>query len=276
MTAPAPFIFSEICNNASNGMAALWVNLLTNLAADSENPEYPVGNVLDQHPKKVWKSGVAGSSTISFDIAQGSNCLTIFGTNASKIAIKFFDPNAIAWEESVAWEPSVAWEKSIEEDAYVFDLVQQGNTYAIWLDFKALPVHLKGTISFIAPGNEPVHVGVLLGGVRKDVGVNPLKGLTEGLVSYSSKIQLTNGAWWAEKRDIVRKFSGTIFIEREPVFYDFMYRIARELEPFPAAWKVTDINLHNWIVYGMLEDMPTGTHEHFQYSTINFNILEVI
>ena len=262
-------------NNNKRGMACLWKNTITGLSASSEVDGYPVENVLDEHPKKIWKSVETGKAVTEFYVSAGSNALAIFGTNAHKVRVVITNPNAIEWETDVEWEPGVEWESVDFVGAFEYELTQQGHTYALWIDFPPLIVGMKISIEYRTLNYDQIEVGILRAGRRVDFINNPLRGLTESLIDYSITKELSNGAIYVKKRDIVRNFSGQIFVDREPYFYNFLYDVSREIGLVPAAWKITDMNLCRWIVFGQLA-MPSGSHLYTYNSTISFNIKEVI
>lgn len=268
----------DSCNNDKQGLACLKVkdNTLSNLVSSSEDANYPVENILDNHPKKVWKSTSIGEADVSFDIGGGSNSLTIFGTNAKRVAVSMTDPNAVEWEDGVVWEADVSWANVYFPSGMSFPLIQQGDTFSLWLDFIVVDGNVRINIIFYSDNNIVVSVGIILCGERTDIGVNPLNQLSEGLIDYSIVRELSNGAIYTKKRDRVRTFSGNLWLDRQEAFYVMMYEIARDLGPEPAAWKITDTDLSHWPVFGRLSNMPTGVHETFRDTNVSFNIQEVL
>lgn len=140
-------------------------------------------------------------------------------------------------------------------------------------DFQTDKINIVLTFS---GGNASVEMGVEVAGPVWTF-PDPKYGLSEGLKDYSIVKELNNGAFYSRPRDIVKTFSGSIIVERDRVFYDFMHRVAKECGPSPLAWLVSS-NLTNqdWSVYAKFDGMPSGQHAYLNHSDINFNLLEVV
>lgn len=177
----------------------------------------------------------------------------------------------------VEWEAGVEWDNTGFVSGQEFTLNQQGNTYALWLDFEnTSEAPIKVDLVFSSTSRKVIEVGVIRCGISYNADVNPQRPMTEELVDYSIVRELSNGATYVKKRDIVREFSGELYLARERDFYNFMYGVAREIGQQPIAWKITDINLIDWIVFGRLTNMPVGRHSDPDRSRVNFKIREVL
>ena len=260
----------DTCNNRKEGQACITKNSMSNLTADSENENYPIDNVLDEHPKRKWKAASVGESTVQFSTASGNNCLAIFNTNATKAVITLTDPNGVEWEAGVEWSNvDFAGEHELTT-------LQQGDSFSLWVDFNNTNSTISVSIKLTTTVAEPVEVGIIRCGISNNIGVNPLRGVREGLIDYSIVKPLSNGAEFLKKRDIVRTFSGRLYLDRDRDFYNYMYAIAREVGQEPIAWKITDLNLSDWTVFGKLNAMPNGSHDDPSKTNISFNIREVL
>ena len=94
-------------------MATQKISAVSSTSADTA---YPDDNILDEHPKKLWKaaSGVS-EATLTFTICTGSAGIAIFNTNAVEITASVTDANYIAWFASDAdWTSDATW---VAEDA---------------------------------------------------------------------------------------------------------------------------------------------------------------
>ena len=98
-----------------------------------------------------------------------------------------------------------------------------------------------------------------------------------GLRSYSIVEELNNGAKYISKKDIVRTFSFTLFENRDTDFYAFMRTVIQRLGEVPTSWRIYS-GAEDWqfVVFAMVDGMPTGTHVSPDDSLIQVNLLEVI
>jgi hypothetical protein len=258
------------------GMTGIVYNTVSGVTASSQHPEYPVDNVLDDHPKKVWMSDNTGMSSLTFYIDEETDAITLFGTNAIKILFHISDPNGIEWEILVEWDSETGWSNNVGYGTGLFELYQNGDTYAIWLDIDPVSIPLEVTMELVAADDAPVEVGILWTGKKVEMDTNPSMGLNEGLIDYSITKELSNGAIWVKDRDIVRYFSGEIDVIRERKFYEFLYGIARNIGQNPIPWKITNLNTTDWILFGKFDSMPSGSHYSINNTRISFAIKEVL
>jgi len=255
------------------GLQVIAENRMTSVEASSENANYPDDNVLDEHPKKVWKAvDSVTTASLKCTFTGGCNTLAIFGSNASSITANIRDPNAISWPDFVSniWV-DVVWVYT--PITTTIEMQQTGNSFAMWATFEYLEDTL--TMDIIFNSSETVQAGVVVAGEALGFR-NPDYGLTQGAVDYSIPKQMSNGAFWFKQRDVVRTFSGKMLLERDAEFYSFMNTVARVNSYSPMAWRVTDLDSFEWVVYARFTNQPQGTHAYPIHSSVDFSIIEVL
>jgi len=135
---------------------------------------------------------------------------------------------------------------------------------------------VKHNILIEFTGSDTIHAGVIRAGTITEF-QDPQYGLSESLKDFSIVKELNNGAIYVRKRNVVKTYSGTIFVDRDREFYSFMRDIIQLNGPSPIFWWVSS-NLTNmdWIVFAKPDGLPTGSHSLFAHSEINFSIQEVV
>ena len=246
------------------------------ISASSENPNYPAANLLDEHPKRKWMA--ADNTVLSAVLTVSSHGITggmaFVGVVADQIAVEITDPAGITWQ-NVAWQ-NVTWNTVPEGISMTKEFVHNDSYSALWVEFPEFdgPVSIVITLSKDPSTADTLSAGVLVVGQFYEIpGLEyPLQ---EGLQDYSIIRELSNGATYRKRRDIVRTFSGTILNDRVKFFWVFMRDICRVNGTRPMMWKLCDID-GEFIVYGRLANMPTGSHDYFEYSRQNFELIEVL
>ncbi|MBW1778932.1 MAG: hypothetical protein JRJ54_15330, partial [Deltaproteobacteria bacterium] len=66
-------------------MKVIYPNNITVLSADEEDASYPVSNLLDDHPKKVWR-GTSKDAKLTLTVSEGAG-VGIANTNAVSINV---------------------------------------------------------------------------------------------------------------------------------------------------------------------------------------------
>jgi len=72
-------------------------NRIVSITASSENPNFPVERVLDNHPGRKYRSASPAESiiTITAGVIGGCSDIMIAGTNAGLVTVTAIDPNAV-------------------------------------------------------------------------------------------------------------------------------------------------------------------------------------
>jgi len=256
-------------------MKVLPVDLIASVSASSEHANYPADNLLDEHPKKVWK-GTASSETLTFTIDAGSNGVAIFNTNATGVTFELLDPNYIIWETGTDWETGVAW--SLVEDP--LDITQitnltgsSGSCMAEWAKISSTVVLY---VTFAQSSGDVLSAGVAVAGEFLSYSDPKYDGFTEEVIDYSIVSELSNGSVYVKARDTVRKFNVSVLMDTDTDFNEFVSDVARTLKSSPSAWVVTDTNDSRWLAYARLTKMPVGEHFSPDLSLAKFEITEVV
>jgi len=260
-----------------SGLAACPLNTLDTITTTSENSAYPVENLLDAHPKKLYKasSGV-NSITLTTTLLVGTNCLFLFNTNAESITINAEDFAYGEWFSGNTWFSENEWwpRSSVSIPTAV---VTSGERNAVGLQFTPLIDNKEAVITLVAPAGEAVEVGILWAGVLISAN-NPSWGLKESQKDYSILKELSNGATYYKKRDIVRTFSGTIF-EHKQTSYNWLDKMLLDVSKTYGAksmpWFITDMANSRWTIFGRLSSPMSGEFQGYTLSNLTFNIIEV-
>ena len=253
------------------------------VTAGSEDTNYPDDNVLDLHPKKVWKANSTYTSTLTLTVAGPNNGIAVFNTNAISINVTVTDPNYFGWDATdIAWSSGdIVW---AAEDAAVIDELYRldGDSGSAWIEWPAAIITVECELTLTCESSATLYAGTVIGGQIYEF-TCPQIGVTEGLVNYSIVRELQNGATYVKNRDSVRAFSFTFIEDRALApaqttsdFYRYMYDVAKVIGFNPAAWYLTEMDDTWWIVFARFQDMPIGTHSLPNDAYINTNIIEVL
>lgn len=247
---------------------------ISSVSSTSENGNYPDDNVLDEHPKKLWKAanGV-DSATLTFSIDGGTGGMAVFNTNATAISASITDPNAVSWESGVEWESGVQWVTS--DPALTETVSLDGESGAAFFEWVHTDNVLTATLDLTGVVGETLKMGVAVSDQRYEYN-SPQFGVQEGLVSYSIVRELNNGAFYRKERDKVRRFNFAVVEDRAVDFYEFMYTVAKPRGYKPAAWQIHDSNGFNWVVYARFEELPSGQHMQADLVPITARLIEVL
>jgi hypothetical protein len=254
-------------------------NTINSFTTTSEDSDFLVENLLDNHPKRLYKaiSGVS-SVVLTADITVGVSAVLIAGSNATSATIKAYDVNEVTWGDSDDWGDSDVWANGVV--GVTGYTVQRSTTGAIWIELTetiARPITLD--ITLVTASGTTLEVGVVTANISNtysdtEFPANPNFGLSESREDYSIRALYSNGARYYKKGDIVRQFTGTIEMERDQ-FYTMMdvYDTYGEI---PSGWKLTDIESNNWVVFALMDGPPVGVHDTPNGVSVRLKLLEVV
>lgn len=261
-------------------MKLIMDNLIQSATATNENAAYPIENIFDEHPKKVFKAVAVPLSTlksVATIVSNGDcNALCIVNTNASSVRVVIKDTTSglKVWPAGAYNEYDLSGIDTIiplmhdikvrYKDLWV-DYTHQSNPVTIEISF-----YLASTVETI------VYCGVVVNGLCQ-VMREPQYGISESLIDTSIVKWTSNQSLYYRKRDVVRKYSGSIMLDREKELFFFLRYIAMRKGPAPMAWALVGENSQTWIVYGtMAGAMPSANHDNYKFSTMSFSVQEVI
>jgi len=177
-----------------------------------------------------------------------------------------------------AYEPNVTWTTvpdAIEVTTEWIDTPE--GTASLWVSFPEFTSSVTITVELRKSTQSTITLGagVLVVGPVETF-PDPRIPLSEGLIDYSITRELSNGATYYKARDRVRKFSGEILVRRDTYFQEFMSNFARVFGMTPVMILIAEEMGNDFVIYGRLMSMPNGSHITRDYSTISFEIIEVI
>ena len=272
-------------------MHVIYPDKINSVSSQTADGSYPIANITDNHPKKVWKSdGSAATEIITLavaSLAEGLGMHAIQGATSVSIVISdgmgmdfgsvggtaVLDKGAVSGVDVVDLP-----ETDTSPQSEIFDL-DPDNVGALWLQYDSQKTNVhRVDITLTAAAAATFQVGVVTCGVLNQF-VDPLQevGIKAGLRSYSIVAELNNGAKYVSKKDIVRTFGFTIFENRDTDFYTFMRTVVQRLGEVPTSWRIYSA-AEDWefVVFAMVDGMPMGEHIFPDDSLIQVNLLEVI
>lgn len=255
-------------------MRVIYPDNITSVEADAENANFPDDNLLDKHPKKLWK-GTGNSHTVLAVVTSGSG-FAIFNTNATGITATILSGLEAVWDSSTAWHSGTQWFDGDMGTSTVYELDPAG-VGSMWGDYIEIDRSHILQLEFVADSGTVLEAGVLVAGTVNTFN-DPKYGINEGLFDFSIVKELNNGAIYTRKRDTVRTFSWSILDDRDPDFYTFFRTIGQQIGPDPLAWRIVHIEQTDWewVTYCRFNNMPSGQHRHITQSDINANLIEVV
>jgi hypothetical protein len=265
-----PPIQAEVFINNPDNSSIDNLSIYTN-NPDLADPNFPPENVLDEHPKKY---ALVNWHAAEFEIivTDGSDFCGIAGTNA-KYAI------FLIFEDTTSTKPIYTYVVDMTGITSYTNLIldkgtptsQSGVSYPYILGDHRILIRFFTNNLF-----EFVKVGVIQAGIASTTHFDTSRGLKEELIDYSIEKELANGAFYYKKRDVVRRFSGNIVLDRDYEFYNFMYEIFRKKGKRPLFWAVVDEDRSEWFIYARAESMPSATHDYLTKARLQFSLIEVL
>lgn len=265
-------------------MKIIYPDNITSVSADEENANFPVENVQTDYIKEVWKA-TSKDAQLTLNLSSGKGA-ALFGCNAATAVVTLIIALGAIWGPEAFGHIGAEW--GAPGDGHIgalwnpeisittkYDFSKSG-LGALWIDYDEIPFPHGILITLIMAPGGIIEVGVAKAGNVK-LFQDPLMGIEEGLHDYSIKRELSNGAWYIKKRDIVRTFSFELIEDCDSAFYTFMHEIFLLRGSSPLAWRLsTYLTDFQWIVYARAEDMPKGGHDYPDYSVITISLIEVV
>ena len=258
-------------------MKILENNAIQSITASSEDPAYPASNLLDSHPKKKWKAadGAVSFAQLDVQVNDVTGGLGMVGIVADAAAVSIEDPSGVTWDAATVTWDNIEWDAGSGRIDLEMEFEQGDDFATLWVDFEEFDSPVTITVSLYKNTGtlDTIAAGVAVcGRVHVEPSVN--LPLNEGLQDYSIERQLANGSWYYRQRNIVRTFSGAIRVRRED-FWTLMRGLARKYGKRPMMYKISDTS-GEWILYARFEALLSGVHDEYEWSLINFQLLEVV
>lgn len=255
-------------------MKCIYPDNITSISADEEDANYLAANLLDEHPKKLWK-GTSRDAVVIL-VASSGGALAVIATNATSITLVLSQGQT--WVLDAGWALDDGWalDTTGDSDTTETSLLPGTIKGAAWFDFASERTSsFTATLTLTAAAGQIVQAGVIACGPVNEFR-DPAQGIREGRRDYSIKSkELNNGSFYYRKRDVVRVFRFTFVEDRDVDFYAFM-DIFDDLGPGPIAWNiVTDTANSRWIVFARYDErIFDGSHDMPDYSRIDGSIVE--
>ena len=238
----------NIYKKGRTGLGCCPYNRLSYVIASSEDPNYPIENVLNNYPKWQYKAnGYTNTVTFTTIFSFGVDSFFIFNTNASEISLTC---------------------DSVDIPVTIID---SGNNKAIGVIFDAFDVNRDVEI-VLTTLDAYLSVGIMWAGEMYTI-ENPLLGLHESRVDYSIKKELSNGDFYYKKRDIVKTFQGVVSDESDVI--EKMLHTVNSYGSKSMPWYLTDINDSKWLIFGRIRAPMSAIHSGFNRSELSFSLIEV-
>ncbi|MFH2074368.1 MAG: hypothetical protein ABIJ57_03335 [Pseudomonadota bacterium] len=256
-------------------MKCIYPDMITSITASEEDGSFPVANLSDDHPKKVWK-GTSRDAVLTV-VASAGGALAVIATNATSITVAISSGQTLVWDTGIAWASGITWDTSGDQDTTELSTLPGDTTGALWSQFAAARTgSFSATVTLTAAAGDTIQAGIVRCGTANDY-KDPQYGIAEGLVDYSIVKELNNGATYFRKRDVVRTFDFKLLEDRDTDFYEFMLTVSKAMGPTPIAWRIRGTATDNkWIVFARHEQMPKGRHSSPDNSEIFISLIEVL
>jgi len=259
-------------------MKLIMDNLVYSASATNANPAYPEENLYDEHPQKCFKALSSLStlkSTVTINSYGDCNGLAIINTNATQVGVKVTTSDERTGV-SVLLNSTFDMTGVNSIIPLMHDI--KARYKDLWIDYQHAPNPVTIELNFyLANTTETIlYCGVVVNGLVYFL-PNPQYGLNESLIDTSVIKWTSNKSLYYKKRDVIRKYNGSLILDRDKDLFFLMKYIVQRKGPAPMAWAMTDEDNQAWIVYGTMADsMPSVSHEFYKNSSFNFSIQEVI
>jgi hypothetical protein len=240
-------------------MKVITENSILSISSDSENENYPIENVLNNSPKKKWLSADIVTQTVTVSVRAGSEAISFFNVgNVISISGVSEDSFNMEWGDGTQWGDGTEW-GSIPNPGISFSLSFTSDVTAGWHDFLVLVENGTDiTLTIVPTLYSFPQIGVISSG-PKFTCADPSPGWEYGLIDYSIVTELSNGAFDSRDRDIVKSFSGSVYMITDTEFFVFSRLVRNNIKSNPRAWFFADKkNISEYIIYARLAGMPTA------------------
>lgn len=254
-------------------MRHIRLNQITTIAADYEDGNFPVENLLDSRPKRKWSAGgMVKNATLTVEMAGGCSDLAIFGTNARTVSATAEDPCAVTFHDSDAIEGGYVLKNTTISTTATTTVDENGD--ALWVQFSpAIGVPCVVDINLTASGADTLYAGVIAGGTAETYGgANFRYGAGVNLDDKSIVAQNSNGSRYYKKRSICRQVQLTALMLRTEA--DKLESAIRSDGAISSAWML----FSNVTATDMLFGWPqfSRTYDNLLHDNINLTLTEEI
>lgn len=234
-------------------MKTIFQNLTESVSADASEPGFPVGNLLNEHSKKRWKSG-ASNGVVTAKLQGGSNAIALYNIYADSINI------------------------TISGTTYNFGLLKNDGwgeyrLNSVFLYYGSISSTHTAIIELNISSSYNVACGILFSGVAYNW-TNPKFGVETSNQNHSVVYDLDNGFEYVYQRNVSETPSFSMQIADKAEYFNFM-RWAKEIYPNPFILRVENFS-DELTYYGRLDSLPKGTLSRFNNYQISFSLKEFL
>lgn len=244
-------------------MKIIYPNRISSLEADTEAPEYPASNMLDDKPLKVWK-GQASSGYFTIVTSGAVNGLFLCNTNADSYTMVVSNLAGTSTYETRDGDYYKTRDNDFTGGRVFIEFV---NTYAV-------PV--KITLSVVQ--SHPISVayaGILRCGIVLDL-PDPQYGLKSERQDFSIKSEYSNGGMYVYKRQTPRMYDlSMILTHAEFESLDGLYN-AIGSAPVPILISESIERPDYWSGFFHVIDPPSGGYAYPNHIDCSLSLREAV
>jgi hypothetical protein len=228
----------------------------TGSSSTSEDPAFPVSNLFDDRPFKLYKavSGVK-TATITIAIDAVSDTLALFNTNATSATVTIKDNGG----------------STVKTETFTLAGTRTYNRF--WIEYTSQSLAHSATLALTTTATT-LEAGVVKAGVSVQLN-NPKYGISENPIDYSVVEELSNGAEYIDIRDIVRSFNLNVTTLRSTEFYNIWDIYAYYGKTPMAALIAEGFVDMQWCVFGKIKSI-SGQHSYPLHSDVSLTFEEVV
>lgn len=235
-------------------MKIIYPDRIYSLSASSFDAEYPVANLLYDHPSKVWKAASGVTTAVVTIVTTGTVAgIHIAGTNAVS--------------------GSVAVKNSTETITHETHAIS-GTFGQFFVKFDATyTADLHVIVSLTA--DTTVYAGICRSGTLISL-PNPQYGLTQKRQDYSIKKELSNGGLYIYNRHIPRQYDLSFLLTYAE--YNTIDALFIENGSIPLAFLIADDTDSDdqWSGFFHIVDPPSANYAYFSHLTCGFTLKEAV
>ena len=254
------------------GMIIIPNDLIEEAEADSEDPEFLVSNLLDNHSRKTWAAanGVTSATINIKNIGPTADALMLYYLVGDSVTVTIYNQTNLAG--SIIAGPTTT--DLLVNDSYYSDTVL---IPAVWTTYTSPGVAHSAKIEISRTGDEP-EIGRAFAGKRWTLSKNPKWGLGNNPDDHSIIYDLDNGYEYIYKRNVRKVRSGTLELIGNPAteYHTFLHMM-EQIGPNPVAVLMAEgiSPIYRYLMYGRFDGVK-GTEASYNLSTINFTLKEFL
>jgi hypothetical protein len=223
----------------------------------NEHADFPATNVLSSYVGDKAKSNDnTDTITISVDSGDNAQACAFFGCNID--TVNSFTVNGVDHSGQLQMIPG--------DNGYNTIYCPYLATYTTSHNIVA---NLKATTTNLEIGK--IWAGPFLTGTFND----PQYGATETFFDNSIIHTLNSGATYVQKRQVGRIFNFSFDIVRDSDFYAFLRDFYQRNGALPCVFVLNEtLTNADWVIFGLMDSVPSGSHAYFSHSVISMSIRE--